>query len=131
MNTSSMTEADWAAILDEAASPATATPAAAPPPVPLKTADDILREEQAKADLHHVETTTGGAATVPRASGTPTQAAPPTTGSGIVFADQTPAATPTSVSDSPELIELGAIRRELEALIGFVAVAINKLPPRR
>jgi len=132
MNTSSMTEADWAAALDAAVPPPTATPAAPPPPPPkVKTADEIVAEEQRRAVAHHAAEVNEGAATMPRASGTPSQTTPPTTGSAMVFADQTPAAAPTALaSDSPELVELRGIHAELKALGAMLAVAINKLGKR-
>jgi hypothetical protein len=129
MNTSTMTESDWAAILDEAASPSTAKPPShAPPPATLATADAIVAEEQRKADAHHAETTIRGAATVPRATGILPRRTPPTTGAALAFADDV---APVASTDSPELIELRGIHAELRALGAMLAVAINKLPARR
>jgi hypothetical protein len=132
MNTSSMTEADWAAVLDAAVSPCTAEQSAPPPPLKLKTADEIVAEEQRRADVHHSSMAFGGAATVPYASSTPAQTTSVTTARGVVFANQVLPTAPTAPSDSAVLMELRAIREELRAMSAMLAVAINnKLLARR
>ncbi len=104
----------------------------APEPSKLMTADEIVAEEQRRADAHHhASTTFGRAATVPQASGTPPRMTPATTGQGVVFADQVPAAAPTSASDSAVLTTLQEIRDELRAIAAMLAVGVNKLPARK
>jgi len=133
MNTSSMTEADWAAELDSAYPTETAPKPAQPPQseepaLRVRTADEILAEDNAQAKARK--------ATVPTKNGNHTSAAD----TGVVYADDhagTPAPEPTTPSTStsptsPEVVELlRRILAELRSLCALVATGVNKLPSRK
>jgi hypothetical protein len=121
----SLTEADWTAILEAAVSP---TPVGATEPqLRVKTADEIVAE--ACGDVP----SSSAAASLPRATTTADKSRPAE--KSVVFSEvpSTPVPQPmaASTSDSAELIELRAIRHELEMLNAAVATAINKMPTRK